>query len=194
MILDNLKEIWSDLPLINDKSELIDEGVTRGSVNWQMYGSRKPNNCRYNIKYHFNVMWIELNNEWKFVENNIENFDIKKNLKKLSVHYSDYPSIELKEIYKKLFEDTKDNLIKKKKNKLVIKSETFSNISDIKTINDIDNLINELIDSVDNNILDYEIKETHQYTMLLPATYWDAGSYNKWIRVGWALKNTNQNY
>ena len=192
MILDNLKEIWSDLPLINDKSELIDEGVTRGSVNWQMYGSRKPNNCRYNIKYHFNVMWIELNNEWKFVENNIENFDIKKNLKKLSVHYSDYPSIELKEIYKKLFEDTKDNLIKKKKNKLVIKSETFSNISDIKTINDIDNLINELIDSVDNNILDYEIKETHQYTMLLPATYWDAGSYNKWIRVGWALKNTNQ--
>ena len=27
--------------------------------------------------------------------------------------------------------------------------------------------------------------------MSLPKEYWGPGSYNKWIRVGWVLKNTN---
>jgi P4 family phage/plasmid primase-like protien len=37
----------------------------------------------------------------------------------------------------------------------------------------------------------YELKETYQFTMLLPEKYWGSGSYDKWIRVGWALKNTS---
>ena len=28
--------------------------------------------------------------------------------------------------------------------------------------------------------------------MILPDSYWGPGSYNKWIRVGWALKNTSE--
>ena len=39
--------------------------------------------------------------------------------------------------------------------------------------------------------LQYEIKETHLYTMALPIEYWCENSFYKWIRVGWALRNTN---
>ena len=38
----------------------------------------------------------------------------------------------------------------------------------------------------------YIIKETHDFTMCLPETYWGPGSYNNWIKVGWALKNTHK--
>ena len=34
--------------------------------------------------------------------------------------------------------------------------------------------------------------EIHNCTMALPKEYWDSGSYDKWIRVCWALKNTNE--
>ena len=33
------------------------------------------------------------------------------------------------------------------------------------------------------------MRETHEYTMCLPAAYYD--SEPKWIRVGWALRNTS---
>ena len=55
-VLPELKEIWDDLPLTNDIDELIDDGVTKGTVNWQMYGSRKPNHSAYLIKYHYEFL------------------------------------------------------------------------------------------------------------------------------------------
>jgi len=36
---------------------------------------------------------------------------------------------------------------------------------------------------------EYELREAHEYAMALPESYYGAGSYNKWIRVGFALKN-----
>ena len=67
-ILENLKSMWEDLPLTNDISELIDEGITKGTVNWQMYGSRKPDNQPYKLKQIFNCKWSENKEEWKFSE------------------------------------------------------------------------------------------------------------------------------
>ena len=82
-----LKQAWDDLPLTNNIDELIDEGITRGTVNWQMYGSRKPNHKAYLIKYHFNISWNKDKIEWTWniKENNIDKFDTKKQLHKLSV-------------------------------------------------------------------------------------------------------------
>ena len=36
-----------------------------------------------------------------------------------------------------------------------------------------------------------EIKEAYRFTMTLPDTYYGIGSYDKWIKTGFALKNTN---
>ena len=48
-----LKDIWSDLPLQNSWDEVLDEGITKGTTNWQLYGSRKPGNECYLLKYHY---------------------------------------------------------------------------------------------------------------------------------------------
>ena len=50
---------------------------------------------------------------------------------------------------------------------------------------------NFAVESIEQTPMDYELKETHEFTLILPNKYWGPGSYNKWIRVGWALKNTS---
>ena len=63
----------------------------------------------------------------------------------------------------------------------------FSKINNQETL---DELVEKFIEEI--AIAEYEIKETHQFTMALPKCYYDEGSYNNWIRVGWALKNTHE--
>ena len=53
----NLKDIWDDLPVKNDWEDILDEAVTKGFANWQMYGSRKPAHQAYMIKYHFELIY-----------------------------------------------------------------------------------------------------------------------------------------
>lgn len=190
-----LKEMWSDLPLINSSEDLIDEGVTRGSVNWQMYGSKKPDNLSYRLTYYFNVEYSNEKREWKIIENNIEKFDFKKNLKKLSVHCDSYSNLMIRDEYLKEYQDNIDNLTKRKKSKLVVKSNQakvdLNNMRSVSKLEDIDNLISNMLEHIETSNTLYELKETYQFTMLLPEKYWGSGSYDKWIRVGWALKNTS---
>jgi len=47
--LEELPEVFTDLPLINPIGEVVDKGVAHGTINWQMYGSRKPDNEAYRI-------------------------------------------------------------------------------------------------------------------------------------------------
>ena len=37
----------------------------------------------------------------------------------------------------------------------------------------------------------YELKETIDYAMALPKSYYEGGTYNKWIKVGFALRNVS---
>ena len=193
-VLPELKEIWEDLPLINDIDELVDEGITRGTVNWQMYGSRKPNHNAYLIKYHYEWRWNSDKNDWEPHEISIDKFNTKKQLHKLSVQCTSFPILELKDDYIELIDKIKANLTKKRKPvKLVVnKQSNSSSLKNITSIEDIDNLINDMLEHIDQITLDYDLKETHQFVLILPDSYYGPGSYNKWIRVGWALKNTNQ--
>ena len=190
-VLPELKEIWDDLPLINDVDELIDEGITKGTVNWQLYGSRKPNHGAYLIKYHFELCWNENRDEWLLEEQDIDKFDTEQNLHKLSVHCKEFPKAKYKENYIDILEKLKEDIGKKKRSmKIVVRDPTIA-LKDINTNDKLDNLVAEMIALIELTPMDYELKETHEFTMILPEKYWGAGSYNKWIRVGWALKNSS---
>ena len=43
-ILEKITELWDkeDIPIINDYDSVFDEGISKGTTNWQMFGSRKP--------------------------------------------------------------------------------------------------------------------------------------------------------
>ena len=186
-LIENIEDIWDDLPLENDWNSVIDEAVMKGNTGWQLYGSRKPGNEAYKLKYIF-TSCIE-NNTIDITETDIMFIDFNKYFPKFCVRNTDdcnnFNIVKEKEDeYSKL----KEGLVKKAKLKVLNKSKC-NNLSDIQNSDDLDNMITMMFNDANT---DYTIKEIHNYTMALPKEYWGSGSYDKWIRVCWALKNTNE--
>ena len=197
MVLDEINGIWDNLCITNKFDDVFDEGVTKGFVNWQIYGSRKPDHKAYSLSYLFDLTYDDEEEMWNFKEQNIYNLNMKEHLPLMSARYDNHQRFELNKddsLQEKIDYEKKElnNREKKAKvnilnNKIDLDMYDFSKIDNISTL---DNLIECFIEEI--ACTEYEIKETHQFTMILPENYYNSGSYNKWIRVGWALKNTHE--
>lgn len=127
-VMYELKELWEDLPLTNTCEDLLDKGVCKGEVNWQMFGSCKPNNETYKLKYHYKLVWNQNNDDWDITEYDINKFILSvENLKLLSAQYTNYKTIQPKGEWI----EKANNLNKKKNNKTKIetKTETKSDVN-----------------------------------------------------------------
>ena len=198
-VLPELKNIWDDLPITNDWEDVLDEGVTKGFVNWQIYGSRKPAHQAYMIKYHFELVYTK--NDIDIEESPLNKFSTEKNIYKLSARYTENPAFPIKGgDVQTDFEAAKLSLnqTSKKadapKHKLKIKQHGLGNNKSAAAYADIENeaMLDNMLETMFEDIgpIDYKMKETHDYTLSLPASYYGPGSYNKWIKVGMALHNT----
>ena len=193
MVMPELKENWDDLPVTNSWDEIIDEGVAKGFVNWQLYGSRKPNHQAYLIKHHYTITYEETDG-WSVMENDINKFNTKKHIHKLSARYTEHPEFPMKEEFAEEFEAAKGTLgrsggAKKTKHKLKLStSSTKTRFDKIDSEDTLDAMLEDLFEDI--GPCSYKLKETHDYTMSLPSNYYGPGSFTKWIRVGWALANT----
>ena len=180
-VSEELKAMWDDLPIINEWDDVLDEGIVKGYTNWQLYGSRKPGHEAYKLTNH--VIFTKSGGEWSMREKDINKFDLGTHIRKLSARYSDYPKYDFSEDAKTIVEDNKNNLNNKKTKTKTAKDKTLDNAANL------DNFIDDMFENLES--LDYKLKETHDYTMALPESYYGPGSHNKWIRVGWALASTS---
>ena len=199
-ILDKLKEIW-DLPLENTWESVLDEGISRGTTNWQLFGSRKPGNEAYELTQHFVITYDSTDGEFMMDQKKVSDFDLKNNLGLLSVQYDNNPKFELNpkiiDSYNKLLEN-KGVKIKKPSSKTKInllieednEDENFISINDIKDKETLDKAVSLMLKRLKPN--EYEIKETHDYTQSLPAKYYEPGSHLLNRQVAFALKNTDE--
>lgn len=193
-VIKEIKNLWQHLSLINSEEDLIDEAVTRAHVPWQLYGSKKPDHKAYFIKYHYELEWSGEDRKWIWQINDIEKFNTKKYLPKLSVRYTKHPEVDFQDKIKDKIEEYKLNINKKQRkmsSKITIKKTKGIDLNDITNTQKLDDLVNEMLEQIEERPNDYELKETHQFVMILPEKYWGPGSYDRWIRVGWALKNTS---
>ena len=195
-----IKDLWDDLPIKNDWHDVFDEGVTKGSVNWQIYGSRKPDHEAYMVKYHY-VFNYSTAEEWTYREHPLNKFSTEKNILKLSARYTEYPGFPMKEEVYEAFEISKRFLNKKegnkdnaaaanaKQSKKILAASTITSFSDIRDEATLDAELAIMFDLDTIDPTEYKLKEAHDYTMILPVSYYGPGSYNKWIKVGMALRN-----
>ena len=199
-ILEKLNDIW-DLPLINSCDSVLDEGISKGTTNWQLFGSRKPGNQAYELTQHFVITFDESDGEFMMDELNVSNFNIEQNFIKLSAQNSICPKFELNskivDIYNKKLEE-KNNKFKKINSKTRINRLLYNNNEDYEDTISISEIINfeTLQKAVDTFITslkpsEYEIKETHEYTQTLPAKYYEPGSHLLNRQVAFALKHTD---
>jgi P4 family phage/plasmid primase-like protien len=202
-MIEKMSDIW-DLPLINTWDSVLDEGISKGTTNWQLFGSRKPGNEAYELTHHY-VMTIDpADSQYKMDEIDVSKFDLKNNFAKLSVQYDKNPKFELNP---KILDEYNNRLgtrtpkIKKASSKikmnLIVEDDDndeshddFISINDIKDKESLEKAINLMLKHLKSN--EYEIQETHEFTQALPPKYYEPGSHMLNRQVAFALKHTDE--
>jgi P4 family phage/plasmid primase-like protien len=197
MIISEIKNIWDNIAITNSYEDVFDEGITKGFVNWQIYGSRKPLNKAYYLSYFFELTYDSEDEIWNFKETSSSKINIQQHLPLMSARYNSHQSFEVnnnESLTQKIEFEKKELKNREHKAKVnITNSKVNLDVFDLSKIDNmltLDNLIECFLEEI--ACADYEVKETHQFTMILPESYYNSGAYNKWIRVGWALKNTHE--
>lgn len=106
-MLTRLTEIWSELPLQNSWDEVLDEGITKGTTNWQLYGSRKPGNQQYVLKYYYDLEFHD--DELCLNINDVKKFDLKQRFSELTAQYTQHQAFEMSEDIREEYEKIKQS-------------------------------------------------------------------------------------
>lgn len=205
-ILERIDSIWSDLPIQNRWEDVFDEGISKGTTNWQLIGSQKPLNQPYMLKYIFHLHYEDDEFDFNFVHSDkIPTYITAENIYKFSARYPHHVSLFMKNDFIQEYKQfsSRDNIstntvvaatipmsMSNRDRDREPSNITIEELLNVHSQDELDSLVQRFLQSLDI-ILDYELRETYEYTMILPASYYNEGSFTKWIRVGWALKNTS---
>ena len=131
-----INNIKLDLPLTNSFDDIFDEGISKGCINWQLYGSKKPNHEAYKLTYTYDILFNTDLNDYEVKENNT--FDIENDYEKLSVRYDNHKRFKVRdcEFLLEALRSEKEALQPKEKKMIV---ETTKNET---TINNNEKIIN----------------------------------------------------
>jgi len=191
-ILKHIDDVLGDLPLINDYPSVLDEGISKGHTNWQLYGSQKPANEPYKL---VKILHINVENSEDDIDISVEKINFENNeeyndlfiLKNATARNKNLLQFNLKDACKEKISSQTTRKTKTKANvKFVQQGFTF-NVSEIKDVTTLEKLLEALWNELGTE--EYTIKETHEFLMSLPSKYYD--DYPNWIQCGWALHNTD---
>ena len=190
-VIEEINDIFEDLPLINNYEQLVDIGIARGKTNWQLYGSKKPGHSAYKLT---NIYKITMNED---MESEFNIIPLPKDiggdlLTKMSARYSEFEELELSAATMKEVAERNKRVKVKKKTIITVANTNLSTLvscinsfSAIQTFGQCETVmaaILQLAEAQDN----YDIVMAYKLAMLLNAEYYDP--YEKWIKVGWTLK------
>ena len=91
------KEI--DLPIVNSWKSVLDEGISKGTTGWTLYGSRKPENEAYELTYQWRIKLDPKDNEFVMNDFDVKQFPVMDNFDLLSVRNTTRPKYPLRPEY-----------------------------------------------------------------------------------------------
>ena len=196
MVLEDIDVIYEDLPLINTYKDLVDIGIPRGKTNWQIFGSKKPGNERYELT---KVLTITINKDGDVFYKEEKSVKINEDfLKNISARNSNNIKLTLNDTSIKYIEQSKKKIKISKKGKVTIHKNKLDTLVDclliFPAINSLE-LCNAVIDKVVEVVMqdgEYSIKEGFELVDMLNEKYYGLGSYDNWIKVAWALKSISK--
>ena len=214
-----LGDIWSDLPLSNDWDKVLDEGISRGRTNWQLYGSRKPGNEAYELTRWFVIEYDPADGEFMMTEKNIAtDWDHAKQWPQLCAQYAGHPAFPLQEKMKQQLDkmraaaadgggNGKKPVASKTRVQLLPSSALAASdasagagkdasapepvpLEDITDAAKLEQAMQAILARLSRT--EQHIRETHEYTQILPAKYYEPGSHVLNRQVAFALKHTDE--
>ena len=197
-IISQIGDVW-ELPLTNTWEDVLDVGISKGCTNWQMYGSQKPGHEAYKLTYYLTAELNKEDNNWITTAKSIKDLDLSINLDLLSVQYDNHIKFEInpkiKEEYSKRLESNSKK-VKKSELKTKINLVMDEQLEDTIELSDITNYdtLKKGVDYIMSKLKTNEqfIKETHEYTQILPEKYYQSGSHLINRKVAFALKHTDE--
>ncbi len=198
-VLEKIGDMLSHLPITNSWTDVLDEGITNGGTNWQMYGSAKPLHEPYRLTLVYKMKYDASDGDFECEVLNTHGqvSAIRPYLSELSARYAHHPSFFYTSAFMRVLEENPGlgEIKPRARSPARMRGGDRINADNIMVANarNIDELLSmrdqwlESITSVDYMLL----YETYEYVMSLPESFYGAGSYNNWMRVGWALRNTD---
>ena len=195
-ILGKIGDIW-DLPLKNEWNTVLDEGISKGCVNWQLFGCQKPGNQAYKLTYYTIATIDPVDNEFRTVPQSISAFDYSANFAQLSVQNENNVKLDVNPSILEEYQHRKNATTARKprprnRPNLVLNNDSSENIEleDIDCFDKLEKALNNIFESLKTT--EYHIKEIHAYTQILPAKYYEPGSHLLNRQVAFALKHTDE--
>jgi len=191
-IVKEIPNIWEEpLPLTNTWENVVDDSICKGSTNWQVYGSRKPDHQPYILTQYYEVLFDSNDKEFSL---NPKIFDEKTITPLISAQYNNHPLFSMNKTTEEEYNEVK-NMKSKPKRKTcfkinVVEDVVIPDILDIKTKEQLELAMNAMLKTFD--ISDYSSIEAHEYAQILPAAYYEDGSHSNNCRVAFALKHTDE--
>jgi P4 family phage/plasmid primase-like protien len=180
------KEEFDEFPIINSWEDVFDEGISKGTVNWQLYGSKKPDHQSYRLTHAYTYEYDASDGEFMEKKVDLKTFNWERDIFKLSVRYDKHPEFFVKSNIAGIVNSMKSQSPRKMvRNE--IRASRGINILNVKNHDELKACVDEFLAGLGTT--EYNIREAHEYTMILPISYYGNGSYEKWIRVGWVLAN-----
>ena len=185
-----------DLPLTNTWDKVLDDGISKGHTNWQLYGSQKPGHEAYKLTYH---LIAKYNETWRTTSKRLNDFDLNT-FKMLSAQYDKHVQFEMSDSIKEEYEKLLEKKPKKKasgnnkiKINIVCDDDITENNIDLSNITTFE-MLKKANDAIMNGLkpTEFYIKELHEYTQILPLKYYQPGSHLLNRKVAFALKHTDE--
>jgi P4 family phage/plasmid primase-like protien len=197
-VIPKVEEAWGDFPIVNKWTDVFDERISNGGNNWQMLGSRKPEHEAYQLSIVYDIQYDSADNEFscktvktKMTEDLFKAVSVRNDTNPQYFYTSNFTKILNEQIPAESKSRSKTpNVSTSSLSSLDTTGGGWIGIRNIRNQGDLEHMVNQFLDSIIPS--QYILRETHDYTMTLPEQYYGSSSYDKWIRVGWALKNTSE--
>ena len=197
-------ELWAKVPITNDWDKVFDLSISAGHANWQLYGSCKPGHKAYRLTGVHKNIFDPADGELSTSQVSMsEYFNMRDKIDEISVRSDKGQKYFMTSEFLRKYQENSGVASASSGSAKKSVSTTHAHaaapipysgfipvdaILNIKNRDDLNAILMQTLAQLENR--DYELLETYKYTMTLPESYYGDGSYDKWIRVGWALSNT----
>jgi P4 family phage/plasmid primase-like protien len=191
-IIEQMPELWNDLPLVNTWEEVFDQGITTGKTNWQLFGSTKPGYEPYKLTKQYKVTFDPSDGDFTIENVTVPTVIHADLLKDVSARCGTHPRYFLKseclaEITGQAQQAQRQHVSAHVNQIMNHHSSNNLEVLKIKNRDMLNDYVAVFLENIETT--NYPLRETYDYTMGLPEKYYGTGSYPHWIKVGWALRN-----
>jgi len=180
-LLTKMDSIWTNMNIINDWENVLDDGVFKGKTGWQLYGSRKPGNEAYELTQVMSCIHDASTGQFEIHSLPGKIFP-KESYAKLSIRNLNNETPIIRDEFIQVVEQAKQ-----RSRLRIIPTTTVPSSNDITSPLLLTRALEKLFSGLE--VTEYIVQETHEYIMCLPSKYYT--DYDKWIKVGMALRNTD---